>query len=41
MVDNVQYILLRENIDHFDIVENLTNEEFILTKLILRNILYD
>ncbi|XP_006624453.1 kynurenine formamidase [Apis dorsata] len=41
IVDNVQYILLRENIDHFDIVENLTNEEFILTKLILRNIFYD
>ncbi|XP_012340139.1 kynurenine formamidase [Apis florea] len=41
MVDNVQYILLRENIDHFDIVENLTNEEFILTKIILRNIFYD
>ncbi|XP_043799947.1 kynurenine formamidase isoform X3 [Apis laboriosa] len=41
IVDNVQYILLRENIDHFDIVENLTNEEFILTKLILHNIFYD
>ncbi|KAK9310187.1 hypothetical protein QLX08_000462 [Tetragonisca angustula] len=38
MVDNVHYVFLRENIDHFDIMEKLTNEEFILTKIILNNI---
>ncbi|CAL7949268.1 unnamed protein product [Xylocopa violacea] len=38
LVDNVQYVLLRDNIDHFDIVEKLTNEEFILTKMILYNV---
>ncbi|CAK9813503.1 Kynurenine formamidase [Anthophora plagiata] len=41
MVDHVEYIFLRENIDHFDIVEKLTDEEFVLTKLILSNILYE
>ncbi|KAI4501261.1 hypothetical protein M0802_003634 [Mischocyttarus mexicanus] len=35
-VDNVEYILLRD-IDHFDIVENLLNAEFILTQLILKH----
>ncbi|KAK1120459.1 hypothetical protein K0M31_012439 [Melipona bicolor] len=38
MVDNVHYVFLRENIDHFNIMEKLTNEEFILTKIILNNI---
>ncbi|KAF7400996.1 hypothetical protein HZH66_006180 [Vespula vulgaris] len=35
-VDNVEYILLRDNIDHFDIVENLLDAEFVLTRLILK-----
>ncbi|XP_046817266.1 kynurenine formamidase [Vespa crabro] len=35
-VDNVEYILLRDNIDHFDIVENLLDTEFVLTRLILQ-----
>lgn len=38
MVDNVHYVFLRENIDHFNIMEKFTNEEFILTKIILNNI---
>lgn len=37
IVDNVQYILLRENVDHFDIVERLTDTNFLLTKVILDN----
>ncbi|XP_076661231.1 kynurenine formamidase [Halictus rubicundus] len=37
MVDDVQYLLLREHIDHFDIVEKLTEPEFLLTKTILTN----
>nr|XP_012140013.1 PREDICTED: kynurenine formamidase isoform X2 [Megachile rotundata] len=41
VVDNVQYILLRDNIDHFNIVENFTDEEFILTKVILNSIFYN
>ncbi|KOC65362.1 putative arylformamidase [Habropoda laboriosa] len=41
MVDHVEYIFLRENIDHFDIVEKLTKEEFVLTKVILSNILHE
>lgn len=36
-VDNVEYILLRDNIDHFDIVENLLDAEFVLTRLILQH----
>ncbi|XP_076635700.1 kynurenine formamidase [Colletes latitarsis] len=39
IVDNVQYVLLRENVDHFDIVERLTEPEFLLTKVIMDNIL--
>ncbi|XP_043264343.1 kynurenine formamidase [Colletes gigas] len=39
IVDNVQYIFLRENVDHFDIVERLTEPEFLLTKAIMDNIL--
>ncbi|KAI4483283.1 hypothetical protein M0804_008338 [Polistes exclamans] len=35
-VDNVEYILLRD-IDHFNIVENLLNAEFVLTQLILQH----
>ncbi|KZC03790.1 putative arylformamidase [Dufourea novaeangliae] len=35
IVDDVQYLLLRENVDHFDIVEKLTEPEFLLTKTIL------
>ncbi|XP_026675592.1 kynurenine formamidase [Ceratina calcarata] len=38
VVDNIQYILLRENVDHFDIVEKLMDEEFILTKTILNSV---
>lgn len=41
IVDDVHYIFLRENIDHFNIVEELTNEEFILTKVILNNIFHE
>ncbi|XP_033227925.1 kynurenine formamidase isoform X2 [Belonocnema kinseyi] len=37
-VDNVEFVLLRNNTDHFDIVENLTQPDFLLTKLILQNI---
>lgn len=37
MVDDVQYLLLREHTDHFDIVEKLTEPEFLLTKTILAN----
>ena len=38
IVDNVQYIFLRDNIDHFDIVEKFTDEEFVLTKIILNTV---
>ena len=41
MVDHVEYILLRENVDHFDIAERLVDTEFVLTKLLLSNILRD
>ncbi|XP_054016738.1 kynurenine formamidase [Hylaeus anthracinus] len=41
MVDDVEYILLRENTDHFDIVERLTDPEFALTKALLNNITRD
>ena len=41
MVDNVEYIQLRENVDHFDLVERLTDTEYVLTKLLLSNILRD
>lgn len=37
-VDNVEFLLLRNNIDHFDIVENLVHCDFQLTKLILQHI---
>ncbi|XP_015124053.1 kynurenine formamidase isoform X2 [Diachasma alloeum] len=37
-VDRVEYILLRNNIDHFDIVENLPDPRFLLTKSIIDNI---
>ena len=36
--DNVEYVLLRNNTDHFNIVENLIDQDFSLTKLILENI---
>ncbi|XP_078039344.1 kynurenine formamidase isoform X2 [Augochlora pura] len=39
MVDDVQYLLLRDEIDHFNIVEKLTEPEFCLTKIILANIM--
>ncbi|XP_015181391.1 PREDICTED: kynurenine formamidase isoform X2 [Polistes dominula] len=35
-VDKVEYILLRD-IDHFDIVENLLNADFVLTQLIMQH----
>ncbi|KAK2584021.1 hypothetical protein KPH14_006477 [Odynerus spinipes] len=38
-VDNVEYILLRDNIDHFDIVENLLNTEYIVTRLIIEHMI--
>ncbi|XP_076246144.1 kynurenine formamidase [Calliopsis andreniformis] len=38
IVDNVQYLLLRENIDHFNIVEKFTDTKFILTKILLNDI---
>ncbi|XP_063984315.1 kynurenine formamidase [Diachasmimorpha longicaudata] len=37
-VDRVEYILLRSNVDHFDIVENLPDPHFLLTKSIIQNI---
>ncbi|XP_012282991.1 kynurenine formamidase [Orussus abietinus] len=37
-VDNVEFLLLRNSVDHFDIVENLTNDNFALTKLIIKNV---
>lgn len=36
-VDQVEFLLLRNNIDHFDIVENLVHCDFRLTKLILQH----
>ncbi|XP_020285820.1 kynurenine formamidase-like [Pseudomyrmex gracilis] len=36
IVDNVEYLLLRDNIDHFDIVENLLDRNYHLSKLILQ-----
>ncbi|XP_031828963.1 kynurenine formamidase [Nomia melanderi] len=38
IADDVQYLLLREYTDHFDIVEKLTKPEDVLTKIILTNI---
>ena len=37
-IDNVEFLLLRENIDHFDVVENLMDPNFILTKLMMRHL---
>ncbi|KAL6448153.1 hypothetical protein ACFW04_000281 [Cataglyphis niger] len=36
IVDNVEYLLLRNNIDHFDIVEKLLDPNYHLAKLILK-----
>lgn len=41
MGDNVQYLLARDDTDHFDIVERLTNKKFALTKLLLNDICKD
>ncbi|XP_043275781.1 kynurenine formamidase [Venturia canescens] len=38
-VDNVEFKLLRNSIDHFEIVENLGDKDFVLTKMILQMIL--
>jgi len=38
-VDNVEFLLLRDNIDHFDIVENLTKSNFLLSKKLINNII--
>ncbi|XP_072743706.1 kynurenine formamidase [Anoplolepis gracilipes] len=35
-VDNVEYLLLRNNVDHFEIVENLLDPNYHLAKLILK-----
>ncbi|XP_003427698.1 kynurenine formamidase [Nasonia vitripennis] len=40
LVDNVEFLLLRDNVDHFDIVENLTRSEFLLSKILIANIKY-
>ncbi|XP_014222265.1 kynurenine formamidase-like [Trichogramma pretiosum] len=32
IVDNVEYLLLRNDVDHFDIVENLTKADFVLSR---------
>lgn len=37
-VDSVEYILFRDCIDHFNILENLTDNNFTFTKLLLQNI---
>ncbi|XP_070155932.1 kynurenine formamidase [Polyergus mexicanus] len=36
IVDNVEYLLLRNNVDHFDIVEKLLDPNYYLAKLILK-----
>ncbi|XP_029176678.1 kynurenine formamidase [Nylanderia fulva] len=36
IVDNVEYLLLRNDIDHFDIVEKLLDSNYYLAKLILK-----
>lgn len=36
LVDNVEYLLLRNDIDHFDIVEKLVDSNYQLAKLILK-----
>nr|XP_012214422.1 PREDICTED: kynurenine formamidase [Linepithema humile]XP_012214423.1 PREDICTED: kynurenine formamidase [Linepithema humile] len=36
VVDNVEYLLLRDNIDHFDIVEKFLDPNYHLAKLILQ-----
>lgn len=36
IVDNVEYLLLRNNIDHFDIVEKFLDSNYHLSKLILK-----
>ncbi|GAB1868887.1 Kynurenine formamidase [Camponotus japonicus] len=36
IVDNVEYLLLRNNIDHFDIVEKLLDPNYHLAKLIIK-----
>lgn len=38
LVDNVEYILLRDDIDHFDIVENLLKADYVLTRMIIDHI---
>ncbi|KAK0172628.1 hypothetical protein PV328_005925 [Microctonus aethiopoides] len=39
-IDRVEFILLRNNIDHFNIIENLLDSNFLLTKIIINNIKY-
>ncbi|KAJ8672804.1 hypothetical protein QAD02_004064, partial [Eretmocerus hayati] len=38
MVDNVEFILMRNNTDHFDIVENLVKGDFLLSRVMVDNI---
>ncbi|XP_011500402.1 PREDICTED: kynurenine formamidase [Ceratosolen solmsi marchali] len=37
LVDNVEFLFLR-GIDHFDIIENLTNKEYHLSKVLIKNL---
>ncbi|XP_057326340.1 kynurenine formamidase [Microplitis mediator] len=38
-VDQVEFVLLRDMIDHFDIIENLRDPNYLLTKIIINNIM--
>lgn len=38
LLDNVEFFLIRDKIDHFDIVENLTKRDFALSRMIISNI---
>ncbi|XP_023247131.1 kynurenine formamidase [Copidosoma floridanum] len=37
-VDNIKFLLLRNHIDHFDIVENLTTNDLLLSKILIHNV---
>ncbi|XP_024942814.1 kynurenine formamidase isoform X2 [Cephus cinctus] len=37
-VDNVEYLLVRNSVDHYDIMEKLVDNNFILNKLLIKNI---
>uniref|UniRef100_A0ABD2XG83 Uncharacterized protein n=1 Tax=Trichogramma kaykai TaxID=54128 RepID=A0ABD2XG83_9HYME len=38
LIDRVEFLLVRDNYDHFNVVEDLTKNDYVLTRLIINNI---